>query len=148
MIMNILPYSSVHFDDCQKILRSNIPDYIDPCEESKFVNYLSTAKIIYFILVDSERLIACGGYGFNNKTQACTLSWGVVHNEFHNKGYGTQLLTYRLKHIKKRYGDIDVELDTSQKTYQFYEKFNFKVKKITYDFYGEGLDRYDMRLSN
>ena len=62
-------------------------------------------------------------------------------------GYGTKLLTYRLKHIKNRYGDIDVELDTSQKTYKFYEKSNFKVEKITYDFYGRGLDRYDMRLS-
>ena len=145
--MNILPYTSVYFDNCLEILRSNIPDYIDSSEESQFVKYLSIANIIYFILFDSERLVACGGYGFNNKTQTCVLSWGVVYNQFHNMGYGTKLLTYRLKHIKNRYGDIDVELDTSQKTYKFYEKSNFKVEKITYDFYGRGLDRYDMRLS-
>ena len=74
------------------------------------------------------------------------LSWGIVHNQFHKMGFGTHLLQYRLKHIMKNYPNANIILDTSQRTYKFYERFNFKVDKITSNFYRKGLDRYDMSL--
>ena len=46
----------------------------------------------------------------------------------------------------KNYPNTNIVLDTSQKAYKFYKRFNFKVDKITSDFYRKGLDRYDMSL--
>ena len=59
-------------------------------------------------------------------------------------GFGTHLLQYRIKQIVKKYPNSNIILDTSQKTYKFYERFSFSVDNITRNFYGKGLDRYDM----
>ena len=144
--MKIISYNSLYFNKCLSILESNTPEFIDTTEKSLFINFLSRKKIIYFILFEARELIACGGYGYDNKKDSIVLSWGLVHNQFHKMGFGTHLLQYRLKHIMKNYPNTNIVLDTSQKTYKFYERFNFKVDKITRDFYGKGLDRYDMSL--
>ena len=35
-------------------------------------------------------------------------------------------------------------LNTTQYTFEFYQKFGFNITKITKDYYRVGLDRYDM----
>ena len=91
--------------------------------------------------------IACGGYGLNKTKTKAGLSWGLVHRRYHNQGYGSHSLKYRLHHIKSDYPDIEIHLDTSQHTYQFFEKFGFIIEQITKNGYGEGLDKYDMTLN-
>ncbi len=144
--MKIEKYSPIYFDDCLSILESNTPKYIDPSERSMFEAYLQRDKITYFILFEKNNPIACGGYGLNEQNTKAGLSWGLVHRSSHKKGLGTVLLKFRLKHIQSNYGDIDVKLDTSQKTYKFYEKFGFIVEKITPKAYSAELDQYDMVL--
>jgi|TARA_B110000240_G_scaffold135730_1_gene150516 ribosomal protein S18 acetylase RimI-like enzyme len=142
--MRIVPYKSLYFNRCLSILKSNTPEFIDKSEESLFINYLSRKGIIYFVLFESRKLIGCGGYGYVDKKDSVILSWGLIHNQFHKMGFGTHLFQYRIKHIMKNYPNSNIILDTSQKTYKFYERFSFKVDNITRNFYGKGLDRYDM----
>ena len=118
--MRIEPYQLKYFEDCIKILRSNTPKYIDPSEHSMFMDYLSRDRITYFVLFDGLNLIACGGYGLNKQKTKAGLDWGLVQSKYHNKGYGSELLRYRLSHIQSNYPGIDIYLDTSQKTYKFY----------------------------
>ena len=83
----------------------------------------------------------------NNKTNVTFSNLKqTVLREHHKKGYGTQLLKYRLNQIKKYHSDIEICLDTSQHTYLFFEKFDFKIDSILKNGYGEGLDKYDMVL--
>ena len=49
-------------------------------------------------------------------------------------------------YIKNNFSGVEIYLDTSQKTYKFFEKFGFVVEKISKNGYGVGLDRYDMFL--
>jgi ribosomal protein S18 acetylase RimI-like enzyme len=142
--MRIVPYKPLYFNRCLSILKSNTPEFIDKSEESLFINYLSRKGIIYFVLFESRKLIGCGGFGYDNKKDSVILSWGLIHNQFHKMGFGTHLLQYRIKQIVKKYPNSNIILDTSQKTYKFYERFSFSVDNITRNFYGKGLDRYDM----
>ena len=142
--MKIVPYKSLYFSRCLSILKSNTPEFIDKSEESLFINYLSRKGIIYFVLFESTKLIGCGGFGYDNNKNSVILSWGLIHNQFHKMGFGTHLLQYRIKQIVKQYPNSNIILDTSQKTYKFYERFSFSVDNITRNFYGKGLDRYDM----
>ncbi len=96
------------------------------------------------MLFKKNILIASGGYGFNIKRKSVDLTWGMVHLNFHQKGYGSKLLNYRIKKIGKDFPNTNITLNTSQKTFRFYEKFDFQLEKITPNFYDEGLDRYDM----
>ena len=146
MYMRIVPYDSKYFKNCIEIIQSNTPKYIDYSEHSDYEDYLSRDDEIYFVLFEKSNIVACGGYGLNKSGAKVVLSWGLVHSQHHNKGYGSELLKYRLNHIKNNYPDIEIHLDTSQKTYKFFEKFGFNVKQISKNGYGKGLDRYDMIL--
>ena len=144
--MRIVPYESKYFENCIEIIQSNTPKYIDPSEHSDYKNYILRNDETYFVLFNDINLVACGGYGLIKSRTKVVLSWGLVHRQHHNKGYGSELLKYRLNHIKNNYPDIEIHLDTSQKTYKFFEKFGFLVKKNTPNGYGTGLDRIDMIL--
>ena len=129
-----------------EIIKSNIPKYISYNEHLDYENYLYREDKIYFVLLEKSNLIACGGYGVHISGTKIGLSWGMVHNEQHNKGYGSELLKFRLNHIKNNYPDTEIHLDTSQYTYRFFEKFGFNVTQILKNRYADGLDRYVMIL--
>ena len=146
--MRIMPYNSKYFKNCIKIIRSNTPKYIDLSEHSDYEDYLSRNNKIYFVLFKNSDIVACGGYCVNKSGTKAGLSWGLVHSQHHNKGYGSELLKYRLNHIKNNFPDIEIHLDTSQHTYRFFEKFDFIVEQILKNEYRVGLDRYDMVLKS
>ena len=146
--MRIVPYDSKYFENCIKIIQSNTPKYIDDNEHSDYKNYLSRNDKIYFVLFKNSDIMACGGYGVNKSGTKAGLSWGLVHSQHHNKGYGSELLKYRLNHIKINYPNTEIHLDTSQHTYRFFEKFGFIVEQILKNEYRVGLDRYDMVLKS
>ena len=85
-----------------------------------------------------------GGYGYNNTTKTVDLTWGMIDFNFHNNGFGTSLLNYRILRIEKDFPKNNTTLNTTQHTFRFYEKFGFQVEKITKNYYRKGLDRYDM----
>ena len=62
------------------------------------------------------------------------------------KGFGKKLFEYRFEIIKSKYPECHIILDTTQHTYQFFEKLGFSITQIRKDFYDVGLDRFDMRL--
>ena len=144
--MRIEPYDSKYFENCIEIIQSNTLKYIDQSEHSDYRDYLLRDDKTYFVLFNDFNLVACGGYGLNKSQTKAGLSWGLVNSKYHNQGYGSELLNYRIEHIKNNFSGVDIYLDTSQKTYKFFEKFGFVVKKITTNGYGVGLDRYDMIL--
>ena len=144
--MRIEPYDSKYFENCITILQSNTPKFIAYSEHSDYKDYLSRDDKIYFVLFNKSNIVACGGYGVNKFETKVGLAWGLVHSKYHNQGYGSELLKYRIEHIKNHFSGVDIYLDTSQKTYKFFEKFGFVIEKITTNGYGVGLDRYDMIL--
>ncbi len=142
---NIKLYSNKYLQDCLKLFRSNVPAFFDKKEESLFENFLVRDCLNYFLLFDmSYQLVAAGGYELEKQPNTISLTWGMVHALFHKNGYGTVLTDFRLNSISNTFPKCDIILNTSQKTFRFYEKFGFELIKITNDYYGLGLDRYDM----
>ena len=72
------------------------------------------------------------------------MTWGLVHNSFHKQGIGKSLLLHRIAAIRVVCPQCCIGLDTSQHSYPFFQKLGFVVTKITRDYYGKDLDRYDM----
>ena len=119
--MRIVPYDSKYFENCINIIQSNTPKFIDYSEHSEYKDYLSRDDKIYFVLFKKSNIIACGGYG-------------------------SELLKYRIKHIKVNFPGVEIHLNTSQYTYGFFEKFGFAVKQITKNGFAVGMDKYFMIL--
>ena len=138
-------YHSDYFEYCVSIFKTNTPHFLDYSEQPLFENYLLKKNIQYYVLFNEDnRIVSSGGYGYNNKIKTVDLTWGMVDGNYHKNGFGRYLTEYRIRKITTEYPKSDVLLNTTQHTFRFYEKFGFKITKMTKDYYALGLDRYDM----
>jgi len=129
-----------------------MPDFFDPSELPQFETWLDEEikdehaqnLAFYYVLEISGKIMACGGFYLNPEKKQAGMAWGMVSKTYHKNGFGKQLLEFRKKKIWSLSPQAQIMLDTSQYSYPFFEKMGFKLTAITKDFYGEGLDRYDM----
>jgi len=151
MITQIREYNSYDKKACLIAFKSNVPMYFAEEEISEFENFLETFQIkpienktyFYIVLLENE-IIGCGGYGDKENNGIITLAWGLIHKNYHKKGFGEILLKHRLERIEERYPLKPIYIDTTQYSFGFFEKFGFKTIKITNDFYTKGMHCYDM----
>lgn len=133
-------------DACINIFTSNTPHFFGVHELDDFRKFLDTLPCPYYVVVRNEEVFACGGYGVNNKKNTIVLAWGMARAERHKEGLGTFLLVERLKQIYQDFGETVVEIDTSQHSQGFFERFGFESGKITENYYAPDLHRVDMQL--
>ena len=153
--MEIKQYSKEHNRSCIQIFDSNTPRYFAEDEQeglelwlggrnTGYLAYKNTVAEHFYVMEDNGLVVACCGYYIIGGSQVANLVWGMVQCSLHNKGFGKKLFEFRIKEIKNKYPGFKVLLDTTQHTYQFFEKQGFSTTQIRKDFYGPGLDRYDM----
>ena len=56
------------------------------------------------------------------------------------------MLIERLKQIFKDFGETVVQIDTSQHSQGFFERYGFQVNEVTENYFGPCLHRVDMKL--
>jgi predicted GNAT family N-acyltransferase len=155
----IREYEDKDMEGCLAAFKSNVPKFFTEAEINLFHGFLENfnseiingkyfKKTYYYVITEEENIIGCGGFGYNDQTNALSLAWGLVHRDFHKKGLGEKLLTYRFQQIKKIYPETRIIIDTTQYTYTFFEKYGFVTTKITNDYYAPGMHRYDMILES
>ncbi len=142
--MKIRNYTPKDSSQLLQIMQSNTPKYFTVEELTLFENYLKKDSEHFFILEDEGEIRAGAGVNFGMFEDAGLLSWGMVHNDFHGKKYGTELLKHRLKFIKETTDFKKVIVRTSQLVDAFFNKFHFKETLRTENFWGDGLDLVQM----
>jgi predicted GNAT family N-acyltransferase len=153
----IRAYTPADERHCLNSFKSNIPGFFGQHEVAEFEEWLdelekesadnnTSAKIHYYVISNNEKIVGCGGFALKENNSEVVLAWGLIDRQFHKQGYGQALLEYRLTEIRFVYPGMDILLDTSQHSCGFFQKYGFKVEKITPGFYAPGLDRYDMRF--
>jgi N-acetylglutamate synthase-like GNAT family acetyltransferase len=136
---------------CINAFKSNVPAYFTNEEVQDFETFLTrldsdSNKTRFYVIHDDTKIIGCGGFGDKDNKGIISLAWGLIHKDFHKKGYGKKLLLYRIDQIKLLRTKFPVIIDTTQYSYGFFEKYGFKTTKITNDYYQIGMHRYDMTL--
>ncbi|MCX6186597.1 MAG: GNAT family N-acetyltransferase [Bacteroidetes bacterium] len=138
---------------CLIAFDSNVPLFFTKNEVNDFSHFLDTFqnkpianKTYFYAVILENEVIGCGGFGDKENVGIVSLAWGLIHKDFHNKGFGEQLLKYRLERIERIYSMKSVFVDTTQHTYGFFEKYGFVVSKITDNYYEKGMHRYEMEF--
>ena len=147
--MNGLKFRSYQTEDkdrCIEIFMSNTPQYFGVEEADEFRQFLETLPCAYFVAAQNDEIVACGGHGYHGKKQAVVLCWGMVHADLHKQRLGEFILVERLKQIYMDFGPTVVQIDTSQYSQGFFERYGFQVKEITENYFAPGLHRVDMQL--
>ena len=157
MSISIRKYNKQDKQECLEAFKCNVPLYFTEDEIGDFENFLqkieslnavdANIKTYYFVIIFEEKIIGCGGFGDKDGKDIVSLAWGFIQKNYHKKGFGKELLLYRLKQIEQLYPNLPVVIDTTQFSFEFFIKFGFNTTKITKDYYAKGLDRCDMILN-
>lgn len=126
------------------LFRRNTPKYFAIDEESDFIDYLENERELYYVLLHKSRVVGCGGINFNFNQALARISWDIIHPEYQNKNFGTQLLNYRIDKINSFSHIEKIMVRTSQFAFPFYEKNGFRLIEIHKNYWAKGIDMYKM----
>lgn len=144
------PFTPADREACLALFDSNVPGFFAPHERAEFGTWLgqpfdSGEFGEYFVLEDAGRVVACGGVWLDpaRPERSAGLSWGMVARDAHRRGYGSELLAFRLGRLREL-GAREVHLDTTPQSAPFFARFGFREVGRVPGGYGPGLDRVDM----
>ena len=129
-----------------KIFTLNIPKYFHKKELDDFKKYFNSNNIENYFIIESEgKILGAAGYAYENK-QTANICWVFVDPDNHTNGLGTKLVNHCID-ILKRDNQLNViQLETSNLTYKFYEKLNFKIQYIKKEYWPNNDDLYFMNM--
>jgi ribosomal protein S18 acetylase RimI-like enzyme len=144
----IRPYNSEDETQVLALFNLNYPKFFAVEEKSDFIFYLHSERELYFVVEYQNEIVACGGINFINQDNVARISWDIVSPHFQQKGFGKQLLEFRMRLIEENHNNIEkVVVRTSQHVYQFYEKSGFKLVNIVENYWAKDFHLYEMHLS-
>lgn len=145
MHTTLRPYEAGDYQQVLQLFLLNTPQYFAPQEQADLESFLNKEREEYYVITDDEGIIvACGGNNIKDNTG--WLSWYIVHPECQGKGLGKMMVSYNLRSLKKKVHLTGIKVRTSQLVYRFYERSGFRLLSTTKDYWGEGLDLYEMEL--
>ncbi len=139
-------FRTEHLDACLQVIRSNIPEYFAEKEIPEFIRFLMDSNDKYEVLLLDGVVIGLGGIAANRKKRRAKLCYGIIHRDYHGRGFGKLLLKRRLEKIKSLGFVEKVTVETGEGTYGFFEKHGFHTIRIDKDPLGIGIDFYQMEL--
>ena len=148
MDINIRPYKPTDKDSLVHIFKNNVPKYFDPSEINDFKNYLHTKSDTYLTVESENRIVGGVGYEANTLNQTGSITWIFFDPECTGKGIGSKAVDHCIHEIKKNSHINRLTVRTSQLAYQFFEKFGFTLMKTEKNYWGEGLDLYEMEMTD
>ncbi|WP_264529288.1 GNAT family N-acetyltransferase [Flavobacterium sp. N502540] len=151
METTIREYLSSDYNDCIEAFKSNVPDYFASKEVQDFENFLERIEkgkdnVRFFVVQYNQKVIGCGGFADMNDDSLFALAWGLIHKDFHGRGFGEKLLQHRIEQIRQINPEFSLIIDTTQYVKGFFEKHGFRTTKVTNDYYTIGMHRHDMIL--
>ena len=134
------------FKFLSKIFSLNVPKYFDKKELNDFKKYFNSKNLeSYFIIESQGKVVGGGGYAYENMKTA-RICWLFIDPSYHGFGFGKKLVNYCIKILKNNRKLNVIEVETSNLTYKFYEKLNFKIEYIKKDYWPNNDDLYFMKI--
>ena len=141
-------YISSDKESLLKIFKRNVPEFFDKNEIKDFEKYLEQRAATYLTIEVNHTIVGGTGYYVNEHDKSGRITWIFFDPSYSGQGLGKQSVEYCLKLLSK---DNSVEkfiVTTSQFAYKFFEKFGYSITKIEENYWGKGLDLYEMTRPN
>ena len=143
----IRPYQPSDKETLVEIFKLNTPTYFDPKEVNDFINYIEHQQDTYLTIEREGKIVGGTGYSINNQKQSGAITWIFFHPDYSGMGLGKQAVEHCLNILKQKPSVKKLVVTTSQFAYQFFGKFGFELIHTKKDFWGPGLDLYEMEMS-
>lgn len=152
--MKIRPFAAEDAAACVALVAGHVPRFVQAAEVAEYADWLGRAcgpgaaePCAYFVgEVPGDGIVAVGGLAIAETAPVATLCWGLVRADRRGRGYGREMLRFRLELAAARPGLSDVLLDTTTASRGFFLRVGFAETGCTPNGYGPGWDRHDLRL--
>lgn len=139
-------YDSSDRAACLRCFDSNAPYYFLPQERIQLEEFLDHLPGPYFVIIDDDDLVACGGYAIGRVSGEADICWTIVRRDRHGHGVGNFLMTTIVAELLGLEDLRAARLETSQHTRAFFERWGFSAGEVVPHGFGPGLDRVEMRV--
>lgn len=136
----IREYQPEDLEACLEVYRSNEPDFLSPEGLQNFTDFLQTGTSYYLVIEHAGDVIGCGGLELVGDSDNAWLTYGMVHREYHRRGFGTTLLAARIALLETDERPLELWMRTSTAAIPFYGRFGFTLERIDLDRIGPERD--------
>jgi N-acetylglutamate synthase-like GNAT family acetyltransferase len=143
-LISIREYEAKDKNEVINLIRLNTPEYFAVEEEDYLIKYLETEIELYYVLLNDQKIVGCGGINFMDNNTIGKISWDIFHPDFQGKSLGTKLLKHRIEKLNSINGIQKIIVRTSQVAYKFYLKQGFELLEVKKNYWAEGFDMYNM----
>jgi GNAT superfamily N-acetyltransferase len=143
--MSIRPYCPSDKASCLEVFQSNVPQFFLPYEAESFAEYLDEMQGGFWVVVELDVVVACGGYEIDAQEGEGWICWVMVRPSHHRRGLGRLLVLTGLQAMAEVVPVVRV--DTHQHSRGFFERMAFVLEEETTDGYGPGLDCYELSMT-
>ena len=143
----IRPYKPIDKAHLLEIFKLNTPKYFDDSEIKDFEDYLEEKGDTYFTIEINNKIVGGAGYYVHKSDRSGRITWIFFDPGYSGQGLGRQVVDYCLTQLKK---DNEVDkyiVTTSQHAYKFFAKFGYQINRVEKDYWGQGLDLYEMEMA-
>ena len=145
MNWKIVPYDKKDFDTCVGLFDFNSPKYFLEEERAPFLSYLRVTKWYYLVTQGALTTAAFGLQFIPNSQQHARLHWIMVHPGMQGQGIGSFIMEWIFQRMEKE-GSMVLEVDTSQVSVSFFERYNIEILETIKNGWGSGMDRINLLL--
>jgi len=142
----IRPYQPTDQEHLLAIFKLNVPKYFDPKEVKDFEEYLAQKATTYLTIEVDNKIVGGTGYYINESDRSGRITWIFFDPDYTGQGLGRKAAEHCLTLLRKEDNVEKFVVTTSQLAFKFFEKFGYVVKRIEKDYWGEGLDLYEMEM--
>jgi len=143
-LISIREYEAKDKNEVINLIRLNTPEYFAVEEEDYLIKYLETEIELYYVLLNDQKIVGCGGINFMDNNTIGKISWDIFHPDIQGKSLGTKLLKHRIEKLNSINGIQKIIVRTSQVAYKFYLKQGFELLEVKKNYWAEGFDMYNM----
>lgn len=144
-------YATEDREACLEIFKQLTPMHFKSGELKDFTSFLDSigqSPCRYAVIENAEgEIIASGGMWFEPDRGVASLLWDMVRPDHQRQGIGRFMLATRLGWLPE-YPEIrHVLASMGRHSAGFFEKEGFKTFNVKRDYFGDGVDLYEMKLS-
>ena len=131
-----------------QVFKRNVPQYFDKKEVKDFEAYLDQNRATYLTIELNQKIVGGTGYQVIKSDRSGRITWIFFDPDCSGQGLGRRAVEYCLTILSKDSHVDQFVVTTSQFAFRFFEKFGYKTTRTEENYWGEGLDLYEMKMSN
>ncbi len=123
-------YQESDLEECLEMHRSNQPGILSYGTLDAFEEFLTLGTSYYLVVEYDGDVVACGGLELVGDTDTATLVHGMVHGDYHRRGFGTTLLAACIALLEPDGKPVDLVVRASRQAAAFFGRFGFRLHSV------------------